>query len=89
MPLNFFQQLKMMIALVLCGLVARVPGYRSRGLGSIPVATRFSEKTELTKNDMQAVLYITKDFDLVCLFKFSIAVIRCRLITYFLIRFGG
>jgi hypothetical protein len=26
------------------GLVVRVPGYRSRGLGSIPCATRFSEK---------------------------------------------
>jgi hypothetical protein len=28
----------------LCGLVARVPGYRSRGPGSILGATRFSEK---------------------------------------------
>jgi hypothetical protein len=28
----------------LCGLVVRVPGYRSRGRGSIPGATRFSEK---------------------------------------------
>jgi hypothetical protein len=28
----------------LCGLVARVPGYSSRGPGSIPGATRFSEK---------------------------------------------
>jgi hypothetical protein len=28
----------------LCGLVVRVPGYRSIGLGSIPGATRFSEK---------------------------------------------
>jgi hypothetical protein len=28
----------------LCGLVARVPGYRSRGPGSIPGSTRFSEK---------------------------------------------
>jgi hypothetical protein len=27
-----------------CSLVVRVPGYRSRGLGSIPGATRFSEK---------------------------------------------
>jgi hypothetical protein len=27
----------------LCGLVVRVPGYRSKGLGSIPGATRFSE----------------------------------------------
>jgi hypothetical protein len=28
----------------LCGLVVRVPGYRSRGSGSIPGANRFSEK---------------------------------------------
>jgi hypothetical protein len=28
----------------LCGLVARVPGYRSRCPGSIPGATRFYEK---------------------------------------------
>jgi hypothetical protein len=28
----------------LCGLVVRVPGYRSRGPYSIPGATRFSEK---------------------------------------------
>jgi hypothetical protein len=28
----------------LCGLVVRVPRYRSRGPGSIPVATGFSEK---------------------------------------------
>jgi hypothetical protein len=28
----------------LCGLVVRVPGYRSRGLGSISGANRFSEK---------------------------------------------
>jgi hypothetical protein len=28
----------------LCGLGVRVPGYRSRGPGSIPGATRFSEK---------------------------------------------
>jgi hypothetical protein len=28
----------------LCGLVVTVPGYRSRGPGSIPGATRFSEK---------------------------------------------
>jgi hypothetical protein len=27
----------------LCGLVVRVSGYRSIGLGSIPGATRFSE----------------------------------------------
>jgi hypothetical protein len=28
----------------LCGLVVRVPGYRSRGPGSIPRSSRFSEK---------------------------------------------
>jgi hypothetical protein len=28
----------------LCGLAVRVPGYRSWGLGSIPAATRFSDK---------------------------------------------
>jgi hypothetical protein len=28
----------------LCDLVVWVPGYRSRGPGSIPGATRFSEK---------------------------------------------
>jgi hypothetical protein len=28
----------------LCGLVVRVPGYSSRGPGSIPGTTRFSEK---------------------------------------------
>jgi hypothetical protein len=28
----------------LCGLVVRVPGYRSRDRGSTPGATRFSEK---------------------------------------------
>jgi hypothetical protein len=28
----------------LCGLLIRVPGYRSRGPGLIPGATRFSEK---------------------------------------------
>jgi hypothetical protein len=28
----------------LCGLVVRVPGYRSRGPGSILDATKFSEK---------------------------------------------
>jgi hypothetical protein len=29
---------------LLCGLVVRVPGYKSRGAGSIPGANRFSEK---------------------------------------------
>jgi hypothetical protein len=28
----------------LCGLVVRVPGYRSRGPGTIPGTTRFPEK---------------------------------------------
>jgi hypothetical protein len=28
----------------LCGPVVRIPGYRYRGPGSIPGATRFSEK---------------------------------------------
>jgi hypothetical protein len=28
----------------LCGLVVRVPGYRSRGPGLVPDATRFYEK---------------------------------------------
>jgi hypothetical protein len=28
----------------LCGLVVRVPGYRSRGPGSIPGAAKLSEK---------------------------------------------
>jgi hypothetical protein len=28
----------------LCGLVVRIPGYRSRGPGSIPRAIRFSDK---------------------------------------------
>jgi hypothetical protein len=31
------------LADLLSGLVVRVPGYRSRGLGSIPGATRLSE----------------------------------------------
>jgi hypothetical protein len=29
----------------LCGLVVRGPGYSSRGVGSIPGATRFSEES--------------------------------------------
>jgi hypothetical protein len=28
----------------LCGLVVRIPGYRSRGQGSVPFDTSFSEK---------------------------------------------
>jgi hypothetical protein len=31
----------------LCGLVVRVPGYRSGGPGSIPSSTRFSEKKKM------------------------------------------
>jgi hypothetical protein len=38
----FYQFLLLMFSL--CGLVVRVPGYRSRGPGLIPGATRFSEK---------------------------------------------
>jgi hypothetical protein len=40
------KQIQLVVSAVdsLCGLVVRVPGYRSRGLGSIPGATRFSEK---------------------------------------------
>jgi hypothetical protein len=33
----------------LCGLVVSVPGYRSRGLGSIPGVNRFSEKLWIGK----------------------------------------
>jgi hypothetical protein len=33
----------------LCGLVVRVLGYRSRGPGSIPGTTRFSEQKEKRK----------------------------------------
>jgi hypothetical protein len=32
------------VEFTLCGLVVRVPGYRTRGPGSIPGATTFSEK---------------------------------------------
>jgi hypothetical protein len=32
------------LIIIICGLVVRVPGCRSRGPGSIPGATRFSEK---------------------------------------------
>jgi hypothetical protein len=35
---------KMLVNLSMNRLVVRVPGYRSRGPGSIPAATRFSEK---------------------------------------------
>jgi hypothetical protein len=38
----------------LCGLVVRVPGYRAGGPGSVPVATRFSEK--LVWNEVLSVL---------------------------------
>jgi hypothetical protein len=49
---SIFEQAKTRIFVVpsmnewdcLCGLVVRVPGYISRGPGSIPGATRFSEK---------------------------------------------
>jgi hypothetical protein len=39
----------------LCGLVARIPGYRSRGPGSIPEATGFSEKQWLWNGVHSAV----------------------------------
>jgi hypothetical protein len=32
------------VCIDLCGLVVRVPGYKSRSLGSVPSTTRFSEK---------------------------------------------
>jgi hypothetical protein len=34
------------LSIMVCGLVVRAPGYRSRGPGSIPGATRFSEGLE-------------------------------------------
>jgi hypothetical protein len=37
-------KIKSNISYRLCGLVVRVPGYRSRGPGSIPGSTKFSEK---------------------------------------------
>jgi hypothetical protein len=43
LPLFFFPAVKMHDDR-LCDLVVRVPGYRSRGPGSIPGATRFTEK---------------------------------------------
>jgi hypothetical protein len=41
---NSFMEHSEEVANRLCGLVASVPGYRSRGPGSILDATRFSEK---------------------------------------------
>jgi hypothetical protein len=38
-----------MYKMSLCGQVVRVPGYRYRGLGLIPDATRFSEKELLER----------------------------------------
>jgi hypothetical protein len=43
-----------MYKMSLCGQVVRVPGYRYRGLGSIPGATRFSE--ELLKEKVTALV---------------------------------
>jgi hypothetical protein len=46
-PLRIFLTFMSCISTVigrLCGLVIRVPGYRSRGPSSIPGATTFSEK---------------------------------------------
>jgi hypothetical protein len=42
--LNWTNQIFHAYRSVLCGLVVRVPGYRSRGPDSIPGTTRFSEK---------------------------------------------
>jgi hypothetical protein len=39
----------------LCGLVVRFPGYRSRGQGSIPGATRFSEVVGLERGPLSLV----------------------------------
>jgi hypothetical protein len=41
----------------LCGLVVRVPGYRSRGPGSIPGATGFSEK-QWVSNGVHSALWV-------------------------------
>jgi hypothetical protein len=43
-PLLFSFAFEYAIGDCLCGLVVRVPGYRSRGLDLIPSATKFSEK---------------------------------------------
>jgi hypothetical protein len=42
--LSYFRSVGTVILDRLCGLVVRVPGYRSRGPGSIPGTTKFSEK---------------------------------------------
>jgi hypothetical protein len=44
LSLLFLLLLLLVVVDRLCGLVVRVPGYRSRGSGSIPGATRFSEE---------------------------------------------
>jgi hypothetical protein len=41
---EFFFLTFLIFSSVVCGLVVRVPGYRSRDSGSIPGATRFYEK---------------------------------------------
>jgi hypothetical protein len=41
---NFTKLLLYIFFTAPCGLVGRIPGYRFRGSGSIPSATRFSEK---------------------------------------------
>jgi hypothetical protein len=46
----------------LCGLVVNVPGYRSRGLGSIPGATRFSEVVGLERGPLSLVWIIEELF---------------------------
>jgi hypothetical protein len=41
----------------LCGLVVRVPGYRSGGPGSIPGATRYSNIVGLERGPLSLVEY--------------------------------
>jgi hypothetical protein len=43
-PYGVFMNDSLLIMYRLCGLVVSFPAYRSRGPGSIPGATRFSEK---------------------------------------------
>jgi hypothetical protein len=42
--LNKYEDDYFLVCVANCCLVVRVPGYRSRDPGSIPCATRFSEK---------------------------------------------
>jgi hypothetical protein len=47
----------------LCGLVVRVLGYRPRGPGSIPCATRFSEKYYVWNGAHSASEYIEEPLE--------------------------